>query len=51
MCKIFEDMQKEAVMKVALRMLRTGTYPLEEIVRISGLSLEEVQSLQAGHNA
>lgn len=51
MCKIFEDMQKEVVMKVALRMLCTGTYPLEEIVRISGLSLEEVQGLQAEREA
>ena len=55
MCKVIEDMRtqerKETMTEIALRMLRAGRYALEEIVNISGLSLDEVKNLQIGHNA
>ncbi|MCI8948181.1 MAG: hypothetical protein HFI91_14235 [Lachnospiraceae bacterium] len=55
MCKVIEDMRtqerRETMTEIALRMLRAGKYALEEIVSISGLSLDEVKSLQTGHNA
>ena len=38
---------KEGMKEVALRMLAVGKYALEEIVNISGLSLEEVKQLKA----
>ena len=38
---------KEGMKEVALRMLAAGKYVLEEIVNISGLSLEEVKQLKA----
>ncbi len=45
-----EDMRnqtlKEGMKAVALRMLAAGKYALEEIVHISGLSLEEVKQLK-----
>ena len=37
--------------EVALHMLEAGKYALEEIVNISGLSLEEVKQLKADRNA
>ena len=48
MCKVIEEMRKEereegmkeGMIAVALRMLETGKYALEEIVTISGLPLE-----------
>ena len=54
MCKVIEDMRKEeraeairAEKKMTvLRMLEAGKYALEEIVSISGLSLDEVKKLQ-----
>ncbi len=46
MCKIFEDMQKEAMIKVAKRMIADGVVSLETAVEYFGLSLEEVESLQ-----
>ena len=55
MCKVIEDMRtqerKETMMEIALRMLEAGRYALEEIVSISGLSLDEVKNLQTSHNA
>ncbi len=55
MCKVIEDMRtqerKETMAESALRMLRAGKYALEEIVAISGLSLDEVKKLDAGQNA
>ena len=51
MCKVIEDMRKEERMEVALRMLKAGRYALEEIVDISGLSLDEIRKLQAGQGA
>lgn len=55
MCKVIEDMRtqerRETMTEIALRMLRAGKYALEEIVSISGLSLDEVKNLQTGHNA
>lgn len=43
MCKVMEDMRKDSLKEVALRMLAAGKYALEEIANISGLSLEEVK--------
>ncbi len=55
MCKVIEDMRtqerRETMTEIALRMLRARKYALEEIVSISGLSLDEVKNLQTGHNA
>ena len=55
MCRAMEDMRnqtlKEGMKEVALRMLAAGKYALEEIVNISGLSLEEVQQLKADRSA
>ena len=59
MCKVMEDMRiqerketrRETMMEIALRMLEAGRYALEEIVSISGLSLDEVKNLQTSHNA
>ena len=55
MCRAMEDMRnqtlKEGMKEVALRMLAAGKYALEEIVNISGLSLEEVKQLKADRNA
>lgn len=66
MCKIMEDMRNESLKEgikrgmkegmkkgmkeSALRMLEVGKYALEEIVNISGLSLEEVNQLRAERN-
>lgn len=63
MCKILEDMRnesrkqgmkegikegiKEGMKETALRMLAVGRYALDEIVNISGLSMEEVKQLKA----
>ncbi len=59
MCKVMEDMRneslkegiREGMKEAALRMLTAGKYALEEIVAISGLSLEEVMQLKADRNA
>lgn len=55
MCRAMEDMRnqtlKEGMKEVALRMLEAGKYALEEIVNISGLSLEEVNQLKADRSA
>ena len=59
MCKVIEDMRKEeraeairAEKKMTvLRMLEAGKYALDEIVSISGLSLDEVKKLQTGQRA
>lgn len=37
--------KKEVMKAVALRMLKAGKYTLDEIVSISGLSLNEVREL------
>ena len=55
MCRIMEDMRNESLKKgikegmkqAALRMLAAGQYVLEEVANISGLSLDEVEKLQA----
>lgn len=59
MCKAMEDMvreslkegikegMKESMRETASRMLAAGKYALEEIVNISGLSLDEVMELKA----
>lgn len=58
MCKVMEEMRneslkegikegiKEGAFNTAKRMIEAGKYALEEIVNISGLSLEEVEKLQ-----
>lgn len=55
MCKVMEDMRnqtlKEGMKDVAYRMLLAGRYALEEIVEISGLSLDEVKKIQSGQSA
>ena len=55
MCRAMEDMRnqtlKEGMKEVALRMLAAGKYALEEIVNISGLSLEEVKQLKTDRSA
>ena len=59
MCRAMEDMRnqtlkegmKEERKSVARRMLAAGQYTLEEIVHISGLSLEEVEQLNADRSA
>ncbi len=51
MCKVIEDMRKESLAEVAIRMLKAGKYALEEIAAISGLSLDEVKKLQTGQSA
>lgn len=59
MCKLLEDMREEALQQglkeglrsTALRMLQAGSYPLEEIAAISGLSLDEVKKLSADRTA
>ena len=60
MCKAMEDMRNESLREgmregmreekklTVLRMLEMGKYALEEVAIISGLSLEEVEKLQAG---
>ncbi len=63
MCKAMEDMRNESLQEgiregiregmkaTAHRMLAAGQYTLEEIVHISGLSLEEVKQLNADRSA
>lgn len=59
MCKAMEDMRNESLQEgiregmkaTARRMLAAGKYALEEIVNISGLSLEEVKQLKADRSA
>lgn len=51
MCKAMEDMRKDSLKEVALRMLKAGKYALEEIAAISGLSLDEVKKLNADKTA
>ena len=50
-CKVMEDMRKESLMEVALRMLEAEKYALEEISIISGLPLDEVKKLHTEQNA
>lgn len=63
MCKVMEDMRNESLREgmeqgikeekrlTVLRMLEIGKYTLEEVANISGLSLSEVEKLQAGQSA
>jgi len=66
MCKAMEDMRNESLREgiregikegikeekklTVLRMLEAGKYALEEVAKISGLSLDEVKKLQARQN-
>ena len=45
MCKAMEDMRKDTVRAVALRMLQAGKYALDEIAEMTGLTMDEVQAL------
>jgi len=51
MCKVMEDMRKDSLKEVALRMLKAGKYALDEIAAISGLPLDEVKKLKADKTA
>lgn len=51
MCKVMEDMRKDSLKEVALRMLKAGKYALDEIAAISGLSLDEVKKLKTDKTA
>ena len=51
MCKIVEDICKEALMEVAGKLLFEGTLTPEKISECCGLSLDEVKKLQAGKKA
>ena len=63
MCKVMEDMRNESLREgmregmreekklTVLRMLELGKYAMEEVAKISGLSLEEVESIQAEQGA
>ena len=55
MCKVIEDMRtqerREAMIDTAKRMIADGILTLEKIAEYVGLSLDEVKSLQTGHNA
>lgn len=55
MCKVIEDMRKEAVkegmVEAALRMLEDGSLTLEKIAQFVGLPVGEVQKLQAERNS
>lgn len=59
MCRILEDMRnetrnatlRESAIDTAMRMIAAGKYAMEEIVNISGLSLDEVKKLLADRNA
>lgn len=51
MCKLLEDMRKEAVKdtkkQMALRMIRSGKMPLEDIAHYTELPLDMVKKLQS----
>lgn len=46
MCKIMEDVRNEGIKETASRMLKDGKYPVEEVARLSRLSLDEVRKLR-----
>ncbi len=54
MCKVIEDMltqeRRETTIAVAKKMIADGFLTLEKIAEYVGLSLDEVKSLQTGHN-
>ena len=54
MCKVSEDMltqeRRETTIAVAKKMIADGFLTLEKIAEYVGLSLDEVKSLQTGHN-
>ncbi len=55
MCKAMEDRINasfnEGIKEMASRMLEDGKYPLEEVARLSRLSLEEVKKIRDGRTA
>lgn len=54
MCKILEDFGREereegkieAKKELALRMLKSGKYPIEDVAELVDLSVEELQKLK-----
>lgn len=54
MCRAMEDMRnqtlKEGMKEVALRMLTSGKYSLEEIANISGLPVDKISKLEIEKN-
>ncbi|MDE5865851.1 MAG: hypothetical protein K2H31_04535 [Lachnospiraceae bacterium] len=50
MCRAMEEMVKQRLKEVALRMLKAGKYTLEEIANILELPFEEVKQLQIDIN-
>ena len=46
MCKAVEELCKEEVLEIVERMFALGTLTIEEIVLISGLTLEEVKEIE-----
>ena len=46
MSSVVDEILKEEKKETARRMLSAGKYSLEEIVNISGLSIDEVKQLQ-----
>jgi anaerobic selenocysteine-containing dehydrogenase len=55
MCRAIEEMMKEVVreksIQIAANIIELDKYPLEEIAKCCGLTLEEVQELAAEINA
>ena len=55
MCKIMEDMRKEAVMyrnyEVAKNLLKNGKLSLDDIVSVTGLTSEDVEELKESISA
>ena len=51
MCKAMEELgarrERETMLKMAKRMLKSGMLALKDIAKFSGLSLAEVKKLQA----
>ena len=43
--------RQESMRDTVLRMLQAGNYAMDEIVNISGLSLDEVEKLRNGQTA
>lgn len=46
----FQEARRENMLATAKKMLSLGKYALDEIAQITGLSLDEVKTLQASQN-
>lgn len=47
MSKIMEDMKNEKAKEIAIRMIRAGKMPLEDIANYTELSIEELKELES----